>query len=478
MSLQDRSIVRTPADLEKKYNLSKLLGLTKNIETNSQTLIKVENELNDFVINTTSSLENMETEIDGKVATWYYTGVPSLSNSPANEWTTDEERKKHIGDLYYDKSTGYCYRFQHSDTYSWENLKDNDITEAMAIANAAQDTADGKRRIFVATPTTPYDNGDLWVQGSNGEIMVCQLPRAEGEYSEGDWVVASKYTDDTVAEAIVDELGGTTTTVLGGTVTQYTKNWVKFTDLSTGGSTTISGDNITTGNIKSSNYVPGTSGMNINLDKGTLSSKNLTLSEDGTLDVGGYIKSDRGLLTNLQFMSNKNFLGQQQTNYEGIYIFVSTLDINYTIPENFEIVSAKVKLKTFKTKNSYLYAYSGEGAEDVINYGKLQNIKLYKENKSSEVINHWSYSSTNDVSEISEITGAFGTNGYTATSTEGKDVLSVDLKDANLKNFNMLLIKTSDAALNGLTREGVTEASKQTQYAYAVLDIIGYLKIT
>ena len=481
MNLQDRSVVRTAADLERKYNLSKLVGLAGNIETNSESLIKVENELNKFIETTAGNFEDIQKQIDGSITTYYYSGVPTLSNLPVSEWPL-EEYINHIGDLYYDKDTGYAYRFVfdgETNEYKWLELSDSSVSEALAIANAAKDTADSKRRIFVSQPTTPYDVGDLWVQGENGDIVVCQLSRATGNYDAGDWITASKYTDDTVAEAIVDELGGKQTTVLGGTVTQYTKDWVKFTDLATGGSTVISGDLITTGNIKSKNYVSKTSGMKIDLDNGTLDSKNLTLSSDGTLDVGGYIKSDRGLLTNLQFISNKNFLGQRQIVNEGVGISASWIGINYKIPDNFEIVSAIVTLKTFKTENCYFYQYAtSEADSEVTAYGKVKNIRLYKEDSTAEFLNHWYWAGEVMASKTTEITSAFGSSGYTATSVEGASVQSKDLKNENLKNYNMLYIKTADADLNGETLAGITAAAQQTQYAYAVLDIIGYLKIS
>ena len=47
-------------------------------------------------------------------------------------------------------------------------------------------------------PTPPYDVGDLWVQGSTGDILRCQTPKIDSQaYAEADWVKASKYTDDT-----------------------------------------------------------------------------------------------------------------------------------------------------------------------------------------------------------------------------------------------------------------------------------------
>ena len=467
MSLQDRSVVRSAADLERKYNLSKLVGLAGNIETNSETLIKVENELNNFVFSTTASLENMENEIDGKVATWYYSGIPSLSNSPANEWATDEERNKHIGDLYYDKSTGYCYRFQHSsNTYSWENIKDEQIVESLAIANAAKDTADGKRRIFTSQPTTPYDNGDLWVQGTNGDIKVCQIPRAEGNYNEGDWVIASKYTDDTVAEAIVDELGGTTTKVLGGTVTQYTKDWVKFTDLSTGGSTVISGDNITSGTI--------------NAKKVKIANDNVTIDSEGIkLKNGAKVVGNNGLM-NTYLYENEGILGYTY-DYEynpatGEYDHKANTDIvlNFVIPKGLAITEAKVQLIHTPVRWD-------DGQGGVLGCGKCHNVKIYKATNVysrlfSAPINAgvlWS----EDATTYSEISGALGSSGWTPSITpsetnyasETKE--SADIKSSLVEGLNRIKICVPDATQTW----GYSDVAVRSGYMYAMLKINGYM---
>ena len=63
----------------------------------------------------------------------------------------------------------------------------------------AQDTADNKRRVFVATPTTPYEVGDLWTGGPIGDLKKCKVERLTGAYNASDWELASKYTDDTEA---------------------------------------------------------------------------------------------------------------------------------------------------------------------------------------------------------------------------------------------------------------------------------------
>ena len=215
MNKQDLNGTRTAQDIERKYNLS---GMQKNIEYNSQSIVHTNNELNNFIDATTDNIENLQQQIDGQIMTFFYPGEPTLNNLPASEWP-QSEYNNHLGDLYYDNNTGYAYRFaKEGSTYLWMKITDSDVVEALALANAAKDTADNKRRVFVTQPIPPYDNGDLWVQGENGDIFVCQLSRQQGSYQEGDFIIASKYTDDTVANAIVTELGGTETTVLHGSV--------------------------------------------------------------------------------------------------------------------------------------------------------------------------------------------------------------------------------------------------------------------
>lgn len=68
----------------------------------------------------------------------------------------------------------------------------------------AQDTANHKRRVFVVQPEPPYDIGDLWTQGSNGDLMRCRVARASGSYSVDDWEKASKYTDDSSLDLFIN----------------------------------------------------------------------------------------------------------------------------------------------------------------------------------------------------------------------------------------------------------------------------------
>jgi len=197
MELKDYARVITTQDLERKYDLGRLVKDRQALELQRDTLTKVENELLSFVDSTTSTLENLQDQVDGNITTWFFSGVPTLSNQPSSEWVSDEIKQRHLGDLYYDQDTGYAYRFTFDIEYSWVKLADSDITEALAIANSAKDTADAKRRVFVVEPTTPYDIGDIWLD--NGEMMRCSVARESGAFNSNDWIIATKYTDDTVA---------------------------------------------------------------------------------------------------------------------------------------------------------------------------------------------------------------------------------------------------------------------------------------
>ena len=144
-------------------------------------------------------------QVDGQINDWYYDYEPSMQNYPASEWTTTEERRKHIGDRFFWKSKGYAYRFmENNGIWGWTLLQDTDITKAMQAAVNAQDTADGKRRVFVTAPKPPYDIGDLWTNGQ--DILTATVARAQGSvYVSSDWRKLNSYTDDTIANQALEE---------------------------------------------------------------------------------------------------------------------------------------------------------------------------------------------------------------------------------------------------------------------------------
>lgn len=161
--------------------------------------------LADYADSISKDLSSLQSQVDGQVEDWYYDYEPSMQNYPASQWTTTEERRKHIGDRFFWKSKGYAYRFMEDNgIWGWILLQDTDITKAMQAAMEAQDTADGKRRTFVTTPQPPYDIGDLWTNGE--DILTATVARDKGSvYVSSDWRKLNHYTDDTVANQALEE---------------------------------------------------------------------------------------------------------------------------------------------------------------------------------------------------------------------------------------------------------------------------------
>lgn len=168
-------------------------------------------DMKDYVDGVT---KDMQDQIDSKAEQYFYAYDPTLDNEPAKSWTTDEEKEKHVDDLFYNTETGKAYRFMKGDDggYKWELVQDEDVTNALEAASKAQDTADGKRRVFTADaskdehPDPPYDAGDLWYTGA--EVLVCEKPKAKGEaYDAGDWGKKDNYTNkDEVIDAVDKKL--------------------------------------------------------------------------------------------------------------------------------------------------------------------------------------------------------------------------------------------------------------------------------
>ncbi|MBR6250135.1 MAG: hypothetical protein IKR17_02940, partial [Bacteroidales bacterium] len=139
-----------------------------------------------------SDIVDLQGQIDGKIDTWFKTVDPTTSNEPASTWDSTA-KAEHKDDLYYNTTTGDVFRWTGSE---WAKVQDSQIQEALDNASTAQATADGKMTVFTATPSN-YKRGDMWVQGASGDIKYAT--KNGTTYVAADWVVASKYTDDTEA---------------------------------------------------------------------------------------------------------------------------------------------------------------------------------------------------------------------------------------------------------------------------------------
>lgn len=190
-------------------------------------------------------ISDLQNQIDGNITTWFYDYQPTTSNVPASTWTTVDDKINHIGDLFYWSSKGYAYRWQVKSTaadpthptandFEWVQISDSAITEALAKAQEAEDLADNKRRVFVAQPVPPYDVGDLWVQGTSGDILRCQTAKTSSQtYSSSDWIKASKYTDDTYVTNWITTTYTSDKSNLQGQIDGKAETWYQATDPAT-----------------------------------------------------------------------------------------------------------------------------------------------------------------------------------------------------------------------------------------------------
>ena len=198
----------------------------------------------DAVVDIQGDIEVLQNQVDGNIMTWFYDEAPAMDKPPVatdqadptdTGWDTAKKKDAHLGDLYYNTNTGYVYRFlKDGGDYSWQRITDTDVTKALQDASVAQDTADSKRRVFITQPVPPYDIGDLWVQGQNGDIMRCTRSMKTGSYSASDWVLASKYTDDSALTAFINGAYAETIEELEGQVDGKAETWYQASDPASG----------------------------------------------------------------------------------------------------------------------------------------------------------------------------------------------------------------------------------------------------
>ena len=178
--------------------------------------IRVENPANrgkyirlqDFLESMQGRISSVLQQSDRQITFYFGDAVPSLTNEPANEWTDDETKEMHEHDVYYNRSYvetggGRAYSFERNPdgSFSWHEITDADVLKSLEAAKRAQDTADGKRRVFVqAIPVPPYDAGDQWTNATyddkyRNDLLVCIQPKKKGEeFSIEDWQSAQHYT--------------------------------------------------------------------------------------------------------------------------------------------------------------------------------------------------------------------------------------------------------------------------------------------
>lgn len=184
--------------------------ISNEIKDAKDTATQANEELSDYKAAMVTTINGLQSQIDGEVDSWFNQVDPTTSNIPASEWTTDVLKQRHANDTYTNTNTGASWKWiLTNNVWGWTPIADTATQKALANAAKAQDTADGKRRVFTVQPTSDsaYEIGDVWVNATYGtmftnDFLVCLTAKATGAaFNITHWKLASKYTDDTSAKA-------------------------------------------------------------------------------------------------------------------------------------------------------------------------------------------------------------------------------------------------------------------------------------
>ncbi len=174
-------------------------------------------DLNQDLASVYLSISNLQAQVDGEINSWFYAYSPTLTNYPASEWTTDEEKARHVGDTFTnitefvdDTSTpdaGKSWRYVvTNNVYSWAQISDSDAVKALQDAAKAQGTADGKTTTYSSQPTS-YSINDMWVLASTwngyeaGTILMSSATSTS--FVSSHWTNKLSYTTESVVTAAI-----------------------------------------------------------------------------------------------------------------------------------------------------------------------------------------------------------------------------------------------------------------------------------
>lgn len=186
----------------------------KGKDVNAIAKEKAETEVNNFISNTyTTDINNLQSQIDGQIETWYQPNDPSVKWTKTEEYpwcdidgnkildesgneivlVWESEKAEHEGDLW------------HNTTDNTQWIYKSGIWQPQSIPNELLDKIDGKSSVYMIQPTPPYYEGDLWVTtNSEGKasLKTSFVNRINGDFTASDWI-DFKYADkDDIKNAI------------------------------------------------------------------------------------------------------------------------------------------------------------------------------------------------------------------------------------------------------------------------------------
>ena len=361
-----------------------------------------------------------------------------------------------------------------------------------AINIAQNDSSNDTDNKLKAYPTTEEMESKI-AQTSNSITLGVSKKLNDYYYTKSEIDITNEGIKSTVSEKVgndevISKINQSAEKVQISATKLDLKGYATFSDLSTSGKTTINGDNITTGTIKSKNYAVdkngnATAGTQINLTNGIIDSKNFTLDSKGNVNVSGLLTTGKGIYTNLHtvgalYQSNKlapgmDFFGIMENNYGGTGDITKTqLCFFIYVPTGFVVEEAYINLTIIPIKWNYL------GKQY---WGYARNIGLYKGGIPDWDIAKYAseaYSTTYNIgTKINFLSNSsnWKPENDTTLSTNHKKVskTSKNISSEITTGNNFLIIQTDN---NPSISDDMHELAEQTGKALGFLDIYGYLQ--
>ena len=178
-------------------------GLTIDVDEKTTSLDG--SAIKDGTVTLSGLSQEVKDEIDGAIQTWTATTTPTVDprSYPTTEWDATED-SKHVGDVCYVKN-GHSYRFYYDSTtsaYSWELIKDSDVTKALADIQQL----DGEVTSFKTEYDSFKDETDSGMTSLRTRTTTIETTYSTKEYadsaSDAAETAAKDYTDTKVSTKV------------------------------------------------------------------------------------------------------------------------------------------------------------------------------------------------------------------------------------------------------------------------------------
>lgn len=213
-------------------------------------------------------------------------------------------------------------------------------------------------------------------------------------------------------------------------------------------------------------------GFSVDLN-GNMTANDGTFNGDIYLANGGQIVGSNGLLTNLQYSTGElTKFGFYYDINTDTYIADEQL-FSFNIPSNFTVTDAKITIQHIP-----YYLYDGTATEYF--WGYAREVKAYTQAITDIAVTGTLEGQANPPESVTtEISGAFGTNGWTATvpTLSAYDMeyeISNDISSSINTGLNLVVIKSDKTVVNDFIHTETRIGYENSGYCKAYLDIIGY----